>query len=224
MQWASVQKHARRLSSRSVRSGSEGKKKTLQPLVEAEERLTGAHGVLKGVDEPFNETFGCRMVGGTSDLLDAINLQEVLELFTHELRTVVRTRAVLVGHGVRRLSTDTRRFSLRWYSAWGQLRAILSGRLQAEETSIEERSGEVDVHSLPRTSGPFPRMKRCAGRLFLLKMVTVAFADSLLNVLVDSRPPDVTAGKPLQPHDARVTQVQFLDIARNGRQNPYILI
>ena len=30
------------------------------------------------------------MVGGASDVLDAVTLQEVLELFTHELLTVVR--------------------------------------------------------------------------------------------------------------------------------------
>ena len=38
-------------------------------------------------------------------------------------------------------------------------------------------------------------MKRRAERLFLLKLATVAFADGLLDVLVDSRPPDVTAGE-----------------------------
>ena len=37
---------------------------------------------------------------------------------------------------MRRLSGDTRRFSLQWCSAWGQLRAILSGRLPTEGTSI----------------------------------------------------------------------------------------
>ena len=30
------------------------------------------------------------MVGDASDMLDVVTLQEVLELFTHELRTVVR--------------------------------------------------------------------------------------------------------------------------------------
>ena len=54
-------------------------------------------------------------------------------------------------------------------------------------------------------------MKRSAGRLFLLKLATVAFADGLVDVLVDSRPPDVTAGEFHHPHDARVTQVQFLE-------------
>ena len=46
------------------------------------------------------------------------------------------TRAVPEGHGVRRLSGDTQWFSLRWCSACGQLRAILSGRQLAEEASI----------------------------------------------------------------------------------------
>ena len=46
--------------------------------------------MLEGVDEPFNKAVGGRMVGGASDMLDAVTLQEVLELFTHELRTVVR--------------------------------------------------------------------------------------------------------------------------------------
>ena len=64
-------------------------------------------------------------------------------------------------------------------------------------------------------------MKRRAGRLFLLKLATVAFADGLLDVFVDFRPPDVTVGELLHPHDARVTQVQFLEDAslqrrRNG--------
>ena len=64
-------------------------------------------------------------------------------------------------------------------------------------------------------------MKRRAGRLFLLKLATVAFADRLLDVLVDSWPPDITAGELLHPHDTRVTQVQFLEDAslqrrRNG--------
>ena len=30
------------------------------------------------------------MVGGASDMVDAVTLQEVLELFTHELWTIVR--------------------------------------------------------------------------------------------------------------------------------------
>ena len=37
-----------------------------------------------------------------------------------------------------------------------------------------------------------------------LKLATIAFADGL-DVLVDSRPLDVTAGELLHPHDARVT-------------------
>ena len=54
-------------------------------------------------------------------------------------------------------------------------------------------------------------MKRHAGRLFLLKLATIAFTDGLLVVLVDSRLPDVTAGELLHSHNARVTQVQFLE-------------
>ena len=61
-------------------------------------------------------------------------------------------------------------------------------------------------------------MKRRAGRLFLLKLATVAFADGLLDVLVDSRPPDVTAGELLHPHNAMVTQVQFLEDASLQRR------
>ena len=70
-------------------SGPLGKKKVLQMLVEAEESLAGMHGMLEGVGEPFNETVGLRIVGGALDMLDAITLQKVLELLTHELRTIV---------------------------------------------------------------------------------------------------------------------------------------
>ena len=41
-----------------MRSGSVGQKKTLQSLVEVEGRLAGVHGVLEGIDEPFNEAVG----------------------------------------------------------------------------------------------------------------------------------------------------------------------
>ena len=52
----------------------------------------------------------------------------------------------------------------------------------------------------------------------MLKLANVAFADGLLDVLVDSQPPDVTAGELLHPHDARVTEVQFLEDASLQRR------
>ena len=39
-------------------SGSLGQKKAPQLLIEAEGRLAGAHGVLEGMDEPFNVAVG----------------------------------------------------------------------------------------------------------------------------------------------------------------------
>ena len=91
-----------------------------------------------------------------------------------------------------------------------------AGVYKQKKHRFEERSGEVDVHSLPRTSGPLPRMKSCAERLFLLKLATVAFADGLLDVLVDSQPPDATAGELLHLHDARVCSSWRMRAWRDG--------
>ena len=59
--------------------------------------------------------------------------------------------------------------------------------------SLEKRPREVHVDSLPRMSGPFSQMKKCNDRLFLLKVGAGLFVHCLLDVLVDSRPSNLTA-------------------------------
>ena len=48
-----------------------------------------AYGLLKRLNESFDETIGRRMVGSAADVLDTIASKEVGEVLAGEMRTVV---------------------------------------------------------------------------------------------------------------------------------------
>ena len=66
-----------------------GEKEPLEAFMDGGGISACAHGLLKRLNESFDETIGRRMVGSAANVLDTIVSKEVGEVLTGELQTAV---------------------------------------------------------------------------------------------------------------------------------------
>ena len=127
-------------------------------------------------------------------MLYTIRLQKVAKFAANKPRAVVGNKLVwkAMAHENRLEKIDD---LFRSHAVhWNDVGPFGVGIAQKQAHRSEGRSSEIQVDSLPGMSRPFPRVKRCGSRLFLLQLAAGASVHSLLDVLVDSWPPDITSG------------------------------
>ena len=150
------------------------------------------------------------MVWCRAKMLNAVALQEVRELFTGELWSVV-THELLRNS----MMCEQRTKMLNSLLGGGRIHLQDFGPLAVgvndDEPHVrQEGSREVDVDPLPWASRPFPWMQRRFGRLVTMLLAVTARGDTGLDVVVNLRPPHIAASEFLRAHNAAVRTVKLV--------------
>ena len=114
------------------------------------------------------------MVLCRAEMLDAVALQEVRELFTGELRSVVThellRNSILCEQRTKMLNSPLGGGRIHLQD-FGQLAVGIN---DDEPHVRQEGSSEFDVDPLPWASRPFPWMQRCFGKLVTMLLAVTA--------------------------------------------------
>ena len=189
-----------------------GEEKVLQSSMDRQIGVAGLHGGLESLDKPFDEAIGDRVVWCRAKMLDAVAWQEVRELFTGELRSVVT-------HELLRNSTmcEQRTEMLNSLLGGGRIHLQDFGPLAVgvndDEPHVrQEGSSEVDVDRLPWASRPFPWMQWLFRRLVTMLLAVTAPGDTGLSgdVVVNIPPPHIAASEFLRAHNTAVRTVKLV--------------
>ena len=199
-----------------------GKEKVLQSSMDRQIGIAGLFGWLESLDNPFKKAICGGVVWCHMEMLDAVALQEVPELFSGELWFIV-------AHKLLRNSMICEQHKEMLNGLFGGGRTHLHdfgplavGVNYDELHARQEGSSKVDVDPLPWASRPFPWMQQGFGRLVVMLLAVTARGDTGLDVVVNLRPPNIAVSELLRAHDTAVRTVKLdQDIPWQAGWNDY---